>query len=95
MTPATIVDPLELEREFKRIRTLGYAKSQEESVEGIVGYALPILDSTGKLAAAIHVSVLSKRATKVHERKLLGAARGCTALVEKQLGNYAGGAATR
>ena len=95
VTPATIVDPLELEREFKRIRTLGYAKSQEESVEGIVGYALPILDSTGKLAAAIHVSVLSKRATKVHERKLLGAARGCTALVEKQLGNYAGGAATR
>ena len=95
VTPATIVDPQDLEREFKRIRTAGYAKSAEESVEGIVGYAIPILDTTGNLAAAIHVSVLSKRATKVHERKLLGAARGCAALVEKQLGNYAGRAAMR
>ena len=95
ITPATIIDPQELGREFKRIRTAGYAKSTEESVEGIVGYAIPILETTGNLAAAIHVSVLSKRATKVHERKLLGAARGCAALVEKQLGNYAGGAAMR
>ena len=70
-------------------------ESAEESVQGIVGYAIPILETTGSLAAAIHVSVLSKRATKVHERKLLGAARGCAALVEKQLGNYAGRAAMR
>ena len=95
VTSATIVDPQDLEREFKRIRTAGYAKSTEESVEGIVGYAIPILETTGNLAAAIHVSVLSKRATKVHERKLLSAARGCAALVEKQLGNYAGGTAMR
>ncbi len=55
VTPATIVDSQELEREFKRIRTLGYAKSAEESVEGIVGYAIPIMDTTANLAAAIHV----------------------------------------
>ena len=60
-----------------------------------MGYAIPILENTGNLAAAIHVSVLSKRATKVHERKLLSSARGCAALVEKQLGNYAGGATMR
>lgn len=95
VTPSTIVDPQELEREFKRIRAAGYAKSVEESVEGIVGYAIPILETTGKLAAAIHVSVLSKRASKVHERKLLNAARECAGLVEKQLGNFAGGVAMR
>ena len=95
VTPATIVDPQGLEREFKRIRAAGYAKSVEESVEGIVGYAIPILETTGKLAAAIHVSVLSKRASKAHERKLLNAARECAGLVEKQLGNFAGGAAMR
>ena len=89
MTPATITDAGELEREFKRIRTLGYAKSAEESVEGIVGYAVPIQDATGSIAAAIHASVLSKRATKVHERKLLGAMRACAAQVERQLGNFA------
>lgn len=93
MTPATITDPQELEREFQRIRTLGYAKSAEESVEGVVGYGIPILNASGSLAAAIHVSVLSKRATKVHERELISAARECASLIEKQLGNYAGGAA--
>ena len=95
VTPATITDPQALEQEFKRIRAAGYARSAEESVEGIVGYAVPILDAAGDLAAAIHVSVLSKRATKVHERKLLAAARECSQLVEKQLGNYAGGNAAR
>lgn len=88
MTPATIVDPLELEREFKHIRTVGYAKSAEESVEGIVGCAVPIMDVTRNLAAAIHVSVLSKRATKGHERKLLSATRECAEQVAKHLGNY-------
>ena len=95
MTPATITDPQELELEFKRIRFFGYAKSAEESVEGIVGYAVPILDVSGNLAAAIHISVLSKRATKIHERKLLSAARECALLVEKQLGNYEGGTVAR
>ena len=64
-------------------------------MEGIVGYAIPIMDATKNLAAAIHVSVLSNRATNVHERNLLSAARECAALVEKQLGNYEAGADTR
>ena len=64
-------------------------------MEGIVGYALPIRDAKGKLAAAIHVSVLSQRATNVHERKLLTAARECAVMVEKQLGNYSVGPAAR
>ena len=89
MTPATITNAAELEREFKRIRSLGYAKSAEESVEGIVGYAVAIQDATGSIVAAVHASVLSKRATKAHERKLLGAMRECAAQVERQLGNFA------
>ncbi len=88
VTPTTITDPQELEREFKRIRSLGYAKSSEESVEGIVGYAVPIQDASGGIAAAIHASVLSKRATRLHERKLLGAMRECALQVERQLGNF-------
>ena len=87
LTPTTITSPRELEREYQRIREAGYAKSMEESVEGIVGYAIPIHDAAGQIAAAIHASVLSTRATKTHERKLLVAARNCAAQVEKQLGN--------
>ncbi len=86
LTSATITDPKELEREYARIRAAGYAKSMEESVEGIVGYAIPVLDASGQLAAAIHASVLGKRASKAHERTLLAAARACATQIERQLG---------
>lgn len=86
LTTSTITDPKELEREFARIRAQGYAKSTEESVDGIVGYAVPVHDAEGQIAAAIHASVLGKRATRAHERKLLEAARGCAEMIERQLG---------
>ena len=86
MTAATITDPKELEREYARIRTQGYAKSVEESVEGIVGYAVPVHDGAGDMVAAIHASVLAKRASKAHERKLLDAAHECGAQISRQLG---------
>ena len=88
MTPSTITDPGALETEFARIRAQGYARSAEESVEGIVGYAVPIRDAAGRMAAAIHASVLSQRATRAHEGKLLDAARTCAAQIERQLGNF-------
>ncbi len=86
LTAATITDAKELEREYARIRTQGFAKSVEESVDGIVGYAVPVHDGTHQLVAAIHASVLDKRATKVHERKLLDAARECAGQIERHLG---------
>jgi DNA-binding IclR family transcriptional regulator len=89
MAPATITEPAVLVKEFRRIREQGYSKSAEESVEGIVGYAVPIHDGMGAIVAAIHASVLAKRATKVHERALLTAAMDCAAHIEKQLGNVA------
>lgn len=87
-TPHTIVDAPQLEAEFKRIRTRGFAKSDEEAVEGIVGYAVPIRQAAGTLAAAIHVSVIGGRATKAHERQLIDAARDCATQVERGLGFF-------
>lgn len=86
LTNATITEAKTLENEFSRIRSLGYAKSLEESVEGIVGYAVPVHDARGQLAAAIHASVLKNRATKSHERRLLEAARDCAGQIERHLG---------
>ena len=86
LTAATITDPKELEREYARIHAQGYAKSVEESVEGIVGYAVPVHDGAGAMVAAIHASVLAKRASKAHERKLLDAAHECGAQISRQLG---------
>ena len=95
ITPSTITDPRELEREYKRIRLAGFSRSAEETVEGIVGYGVPILDGSGKIAAVIHVSVLANRATKAHERKLLEVARECAAQIARHLGNPGVGSGTR
>jgi DNA-binding IclR family transcriptional regulator len=86
-TPHSITDPKQLQKEYARIRAAGYSKSEQESYEGVVGYAEPIRDSTGDVIAAVHVSVLSTRATKAHERALLSAARTCAKHIEKLLGH--------
>ena len=87
LTSHTIIDPKELVREYERIRAAGFSKSQEESMEGVVGYAVPIRDASGQITAAVHASVLTSRATKAHERKLLASARECAKQVEKLLGH--------
>ena len=89
LTSHTITDPKELQKEYQRIRVAGFSKSQEESMEGVVGYAVPIRDASGQIAAAVHASVLTNRATKAHERKLLSLARDCAEQVEKLLGHIA------
>jgi len=86
LTPNTITDPRALEAEWERIRERGYSKSAEEAVEGVVGYAVPILNAAGGLAAAIHVSVIGNRATKAHERRLIHCARDAAGHVERTLG---------
>ncbi|MFD0666284.1 IclR family transcriptional regulator [Ramlibacter sp. MAHUQ-53] len=88
LTPGTITDPAALAQEYERIRAQGYSKSQEESTAGVVGYAIPIRNADGQLAAAVHVSVLATRATKAHERKLLSASQACATQIERLLGNF-------
>jgi len=91
LTPHTITDPARLAQEYDRIRAAGWSRSSEESTLGIVGYAFPIHDAGGGLAAAVHVSVLATRATAAHERKLLAASRGCAEQIERLLGNFRSG----
>lgn len=87
LTPNTITDKKELEREYERIREAGYSKSQEESSAGIVGYAFPVHDTAGFMTAAVHVSVMATRATRAHERRLLQAGRSCAEQIEKAMGH--------
>ena len=61
----------------------------------ITGYAIPIRDGSGEMAAAIRTSVLTKRATKAHERKMLAAARLCVDQVERHMGNLDSGHADK
>jgi DNA-binding IclR family transcriptional regulator len=94
LTSNTITDAAELTQEYERIRTMGYAKSQEESSAGIVGYAFPIRDAQGDVAAAVHVSVLASLATRAHERKLLADAQACAEHIERLLGHIREGSSS-
>lgn len=52
-TSMTSIDPAELEAELDNIKTLGYSTNDQEHTDGVVGVAMPILDSSGRAIAAI------------------------------------------
>lgn len=56
LTPLTVTDREELATELATIRDRGYSVSDGESVEGIIGLATPVFDSTGLVNAAVHIS---------------------------------------
>jgi len=60
-TENTITDPLELERELKKIRLQGYSLDLEEREKGVRCVAAPILGREGKILGAISVSGPSTR----------------------------------
>lgn len=87
LTARTITDPQQLKRQYDSIRSAGYSKSDQEAMDGVVGYAVPIRNDQDAVVAAVHVSVLATRATRTHERAILPAARACAGGIEKQLGH--------
>ncbi|HPD96682.1 MAG TPA: IclR family transcriptional regulator [Synergistales bacterium] len=62
-TEQTILDPLKLREEYRRIREKGYSISAEEVIPGILGIAAPIFDSRGECRAAITVGGPTVRLT--------------------------------
>ena len=56
LTPFTLTSSEALSQEVDVIRSRGYSVRDGESVEGIVGPATPILDATGVVNAAVHIS---------------------------------------
>ncbi len=52
-TPHTFTDPDALEVELEKIHAQAYSTNNQEHTEGVVGIAMPILDSSGRAIAAI------------------------------------------
>ncbi len=84
-TPNTIVEPRELRRELKRIRQDGFAISDEEAHEGVVGVAAPIMDIHDQVRAAISISVLKTRFRKERD-ELVAAVKKTAFLISKGTG---------
>ncbi|MEU4173004.1 IclR family transcriptional regulator [Streptomyces sp. NPDC026665] len=55
-TRYTLANRDHLRAEFSEIRVRAYSVSDGESVEGILGLAVPIVDAAGTVNAAVHVS---------------------------------------
>jgi DNA-binding IclR family transcriptional regulator len=52
-TPRTLTTVPDLESQFARIRTRGYALNNQEHMDGIVGAAVPLVDPAGNVLAAV------------------------------------------
>lgn len=59
LTPRTLVTLTEIERRLDRVRKLGYALSDQESIPGLRVLAAPILDSDGHPYGAVSVAAPS------------------------------------
>lgn len=53
MTEKTITNPEIIEDELKEVRRLGYAIDDEEFLDGLVGLAVPIFDSSNRVCATV------------------------------------------
>ncbi|MGQ0615957.1 MAG: IclR family transcriptional regulator [Acidimicrobiia bacterium] len=93
-TPATIVDPRRLRREFAAIRDRGYSISLGEGIAGVVGLAAPIVDPNGAVRAAAMVAVPEARLPNERIADFVAAMRECTQAVSRQLGGADREAAT-
>ena len=83
-TTHTITDRVSLQKELVRIRDFGYSVDNEEHEEGVVCYAMPILNTKGYPIAAISVSGPLFR-MKENKETYLGQIRKETRKIEQEL----------
>lgn len=62
-TENTITDPKTLEAQFKLIRRQGYATNDQENTIGLIGLAVPIYDTRGKVVAGLSLHAPLARMT--------------------------------
>lgn len=86
LTKHTLTTQKELLAELDRIRKDGWAASREEAILGVVGLAVPVMDSNDELVAAIHVSALRAQMDDEQLTSAVMAAQAAARAVERELG---------
>jgi IclR family transcriptional regulator, KDG regulon repressor len=85
-TPKTITNALRFWEELEKIRTVGYAIDNEESVEGARCIAAPIFNAGGDVIAAISISGPITRINKAEIFRLAGLLKGSCREISARLG---------
>jgi DNA-binding IclR family transcriptional regulator len=60
-TENTMIDPADIEKDLKRIRTTKTGFDEEEYLQGLIGVAVPVFDTRGRLCAAVSTVVPTAR----------------------------------
>jgi len=88
LTKHTMVSDQALRREIKDTRKRGWARSNEELVDGVVGCAVPVRDRSGRILAGLGVSAPKARVAFEDLAKLVPSiqhtAKRITALLEEK-----------
>lgn len=65
-TDKTIVNPAEIEKDLKLIRSTKTALEKEEYLPGLLGIAVPVFDTRGRMCATVSASVPATRTDAKH-----------------------------
>jgi len=65
-TDNTLVNPAEIEKDLKQIRSTGTALDKEEYLQGLLGVAVPVFDLKGRMCATVSTLVSSERRGAKH-----------------------------
>ncbi len=85
LTPKTITSVAALKRELQRVAAAGVAYSIEEYTPGIVGVAVPVLDSGGHAIGAFNVALPAVRYEEAHRRAIVAALRDAAKELEAEI----------
>ena len=96
LTPTTVPDASALRAELDRVRSQGWAAVDQELEQGVRSAAVPIHDASGRVSAAMNVSVHASRMTMQELRKqVLPNLLRTAASIEAELGAVASPSARR
>jgi len=84
-TPNTIVEVEALEREVARAKRDGFATNNQESMVGLIGFGVPVLDAKGRMAAGLALQAPEPRLSVGAARQHLSALREAAAALSSML----------
>lgn len=87
-TPFTMTDPTQLLREIEKGRARGYAVNREELGFGVIAFAAPVLDRTGRVVAAVSLSTNPDPLPKKREKSVIDALVKGAMIISRELGYY-------
>lgn len=86
LTANSIGSKEELLEEIQKVRLSGYSMDNEENEPGIVCFAVPIKDYSGKVIAGVSMSMPASKASEENRKKNVEMLKECSSNISKDLG---------